>query len=581
MKKNSKNDFSIFMRLTEYVKPYSWKLVQSLFYMAILGGLNALTMWILKEVIDNVLVAKNYRMLVITAIAIPLFFFIKGVFAYIQAYLIFSIAQKATADIRDGLFTHLQRLSLDFYTRKSTGNIIANLTNDVNVIQIAYQRVPGTFVRDGLTVFFLIAFLFYLHWQFALVSMTAFILAGYPMVVFAKKMRSASKEGQSRMAALYTRLQEAMYGIVVTKAFCQEQREIERFKVENIGFYHAIMRLLRMEALSSPVMELIGGLAIAFILWYGGSDVINGVWTTGSFFAFLGAALSAYRPLKNFAELNTYTQQALSAGERIFEVLDSQPSVIEVSAPSKLERLKESIVYKNVSFSYGDDSYVIREVNLTIKKGQVVALVGPSGAGKTTVAYLLPRFYDPQVGSVEIDGKNICMVTLASLRDQIGVVTQDVVLFNETVRNNIAYGCPGSGMDEIIAAAKVANADEFIQKLPQKYDTVVGERGVLVSGGEKQRIAIARAVLKNPAILILDEATSALDAENEKLVQEALERLMIDRTTLVIAHRLATIKRADIIVVVDEGRIADSGKHEELLQRSKLYNKYYNLQVRE
>lgn len=568
----------MYKRLLKYLQPYGKRFFQALFAMVCVAALTALPMWLLKEIVDNALIGKNSVLLLEIVILIPFIYLLKGVFVYVQDYLMYYIAHKVTLDIRDDLFAHLQSLSFDFYDKAPTGKIISRLTNDVSILETALVRIPATLVRDGLTLIFLIGLLFYLHWKFALISLVAFPLSTYPLIKFSKKMRRISQEGQTKMAELYALIQELVFGINVVKSFTQEEKEIARFHQENRNFFNIIMRFIRTEILSRPVMELIGAVAGSFILLYGGYDVIRGAWKPGAFFAFLGAALSAYNPIKSFTGLNPQLQQALSASERIFNLLDEKPAITEPTGAKILPSFKKEIVYENVWFTYDGEDYILKNVNLTVNQGEIIALVGPSGAGKTTLINLLPRFYDIQKGKITIDGHNLKELNLKSLRNQIGMVTQEIILFNDTVKKNIAYAKPTATDEEIVKAAKIANAHEFILNLPEKYDTVVGERGIMLSGGERQRIAIARAILKNAPILILDEATSALDVESEKLVYEALDRLMENRTTLVIAHRLSTIRRANKIVIFDQGEIIAYGKHEELMEKCELYKKLYQIQ---
>ncbi len=381
------------------------------------------------------------------------------------------------------------------------------------------------------------------------------------------------------MGELYSSIHEMLSGISIIKAFIREKNEIERFEKENDKFYHTQQKFIRVDARSSPMMEFIGSLAVAFILWYGGKDVINGVWTSGSFVAFLTAAFSMYTPIKNFAQTNSIIQQAAAGAERIFEILDHQPTVKERGNPAILDSFKSEIRYDNVSFGYRPEREVLSGINLTIKKGEILAVVGPSGSGKTSLINLLLRFYDPQTGRILIDGMDIKDLSFESLRSKIGIVTQEVLLFNESVRYNIAYGKMGASEEEIIDAAKAANAHSFITKMPGGYDTMIGERGIKLSGGERQRLSIARAILKNPPILLLDEATSSLDAESEKLVQEAIENLMVNRTVILIAHRLATVKKSDRIIVLERGVIVEQGKHEDLLKNEGVYSRLHNLQL--
>ncbi len=547
--------------------------------MAGVAGLTTASMWLLKTVVDNALIAKNSLLLIRLVIIIPILYLFKGLFVYFQNYLMNYIAQKITRDIRNELFTHLQTLSFDFYDKSSTGRIISRLTNDVKLLETALINIPATLVRDSLTLIFLVGLLFYLHWKFALISLVVFPLSLYPLREFSRKMRKISRLGQEKMSDLYALIQELVFGISVVKSFGQEEKEIEHFRKENDSFFKIIVRFIRVEVLSSPVMEFLGAIAASFILLYGGYDVIMGFWKPGAFFAFLGAVLSTYQPIRNFSNFNPILQQALAASERIFSLLDEKPTVLEPKEAKILPPFKEEILYQNVGFAYNGRDYVLQDINLTVKQGEIVALVGPSGAGKTTLVNLLPRFYIPQKGKIYIDGDETGELNLKSLREQIGIVMQEVILFNNTVRNNIAYAKPEATENEIFQAAKIANVHDFILTLPQGYNTIIGERGIMLSGGERQRIAIARAVLKNPPILILDEATSALDPETEKLVYEALDRLMENRTTLVIAHRLSTIKKANKIIVLDRGVIVASGKHEELLEKCHTYRRLYQLQL--
>jgi len=568
-----------YQKLFEYFKPYLPRFIFALFCMACVSLLNGASRLLIKPMIDKVFINKEITTLFYIVLAIPAIYLLLGVFNYAKTYLMAYIAQRITLEIRNKTYEHLHLLSLDFYTKGSTGNLMSRLTNDIMAIQTALNKAPATIVCDGLTVIVLIGILFYLHWKFALVSLIVFPIASIPIIKFSQRMRQLSKQSQKQMAEIYINLQESISAINVTKAFNRETTEIERFRKTNKKFYDTIIRFIKTEAFSSPVMEFIGALALAIVLFFAGKDVITGVWSAGSFFAFFGSAFSIYQPLKNFAALNPQIQQALSAAERVFELLQEKPKVIEMPSAYPLPPLKEKISYENVYFSYNGKNYILEDISFSIRSGEIVAIVGPSGSGKTTIANLLLRFYDPTSGKISIDGHDIKNVSIKSLRDQIGLVTQEVVLFNETVKYNIAYGKFDATEEEIINSAKLAYAHDFIMKMPQGYDTIVGERGVLLSGGEKQRIAIARAIIKNPKILILDEATSALDAESEMLIQEALEKLMKNRTTLIIAHRFSTIKKSDRIIVIDQGKIVDIGTHEELFKKEGLYRKLHQLQL--
>ena len=572
----------MYKRLIRYIKPYSTRFIQALICMVFVGGFTGLSMYILKDVIDKVFIPPyNPKMLSIVVVIVPLIFLFKGLFGYAQGYLMYYIGQRVVMDLRNELYEHLQHLSLDFYTRKSTGNIMSRLTNDIVAIQDGVTKVPMYVIRDGFTALVLMGLLFYLHPKFALIVVFAFPLASIPIIRFGKKLRRVGREGQEKMSDMYGILQETITGVKVVKAFNMEEYETEKFGKQNRSYFNIIMRSMRVEALSSPVMEFIGSLGIAFVIWYGGKDVINGVWTAGAFFSFMGAAFSTYNPIKNFSRMNVNIQRALAASERVFQILDEKATVLESPDAFPLEKFSNEISYNNVSFSYLGGNTVLKGINLKLKKGQIVAFVGPSGGGKTSIANLLPRFYDPLSGTITIDNKDIKDFTLKSLRKQIGIVTQETILFNDTVHNNISYGNRDAKDKDIIRAAKAANAHNFIMRLSDKYSTVIGERGVRLSGGERQRIAIARAILKNPSILILDEATSALDTESELLVQKAIDYLMRNRTTFVIAHRLSTIRKADKIFVIDEGKIVESGVHRELLAKGGIYKRLYDMQFRD
>ena len=567
-----------YKRVIGYIKPYKLRFFLAMLSMALFSAVAGGIVWLSKTVLDKVLIAKDLKMLAIISLAIPFIFALKGIADYGKTYFLNYIAQNAIKDLREDLYSKLISLSHGFYVTHSTSKIMSRITNDIQALQLALLKVPPTLIRDGLIVIGMIGILFYLHWKYAFIVVVVLPLISLPLVQFARKMRKASKEGQVQMAEIYSSLQEMLSGFSIIKSFCREEHEKSRFTVNNKHYYNIQQRMVRVDARSTPVMETLAMTGAAIVLWFGGKDVINGVWTLGEFTAFIVAIQQMYQPLKNFAQLNLTIQQAVTASERIFEILDQEPTIYNLPNAKQIQKFSKDIAYNNVTFAYEQSKPVLKNINIKINKGQTVAFVGASGSGKSTIANLLLRFYDVNSGEILIDGIDIKNLTLESLREQIGVVSQDVLLFNDTIKYNISYGKLDATDEEIKAAAMAANAHNFISKMPNQYDTLVGERGMKVSGGEKQRIAIARAMLKNPPILILDEATSALDSESEKLVQEAIETLMKNRTTILIAHRLATVKNADKIVVIDNGCIAEQGTHTELLNKNGIYTKLYNMQ---
>ena len=568
-------------RFLPYFRPHLGRLVLALAAMAGVAGITSGLGWILKQVIDKALMAGDLGMLRDVVVLILLLFFAKATLSYVHDYVTSFIGLAIVRRMRDEAYGNIHALSLSFYTRTDSARVIARLTNDAQLVQNALTKIPVMLVRDGLTIVGLTGFLFYLHWKFALVAFALLPISGVLIAHFGKSLRRSSRQGQAKMSDLYTLIQETITGAPVVKAFQREEFEKARFVKENMNYFKIYLKNARVESLSSPVMEFLGAIAIGIILWYGGRDVVNHVWTTGAFLAFIVTAFSLYQPVKNFSRSNATIQQALSGAERLFQLMDEKPDVLESPTAHELPPFAKDIHFSALGFHYKPGQPVLQNIDLTVRRGDVVALVGPSGSGKTTLSALLLRFYDPVTGSVLIDGTDLRHVTLASLRRQIGLVTQETLLFNDTIRANIAYAREGATEAEIIAAAQAANAWEFIQDKPLGLDTLIGERGVLLSGGQKQRLAIARAILKNPPILVLDEATSALDAQSERLVQEAVERLMKDRTVLVVAHRLATVKGADRIVVLDHGSVTETGTHAELLARNGIYRHLYELQILE
>jgi subfamily B ATP-binding cassette protein MsbA len=575
-----------YKRLLHYLRPYALEMGVAIVCMGGVAGLNALRIYLVKPLQDKVFLAHDTATLRTLLWAVPAISVALGLLSYFQNYLMASIGQRSITDLRKQLFDHVQEMSMDFFTATSSGKLMARFTNDLAALQTVIARSPVYFVRDGLTAVFNIGLIFYLNWRFALLTIAVLPLSAVIIYVLGKTLRRVGHKGQEQMGELFSVIQENIQGASVVKAYRGETQESNRFQIANLHFLDLGLRFARADTLSSPLMEMIGALILSLLLLKGGSDVISGHWTAGSFVAFITYAVMTYRPMKNFAELNAQLQLGLASADRIFELLDQPSSIQDAAHPLQLAPFHESIHFENIAFRYRspdgkatEPRWALKTVDLKVRAGEIVALVGPSGAGKTTLAVLLPRFYDPTSGRVLLDGLDIRTVSLDTLRQQIGFVTQEVLLFNDTIRYNIAYGKPGATPEEIQAAAEAANAHSFIKRLPQGYETLIGERGVRLSGGERQRLSIARALLKNPPILILDEATSSLDAESERLVQEAVERLMAHRTVLVIAHRLATVRKADRIVVLDRGSIVEEGNHDTLLAKGGTYARLHSLQV--
>jgi subfamily B ATP-binding cassette protein MsbA len=548
--------------------------------MLFVSGTTSASAFLVKPVLDDIFFKKDLTMLKLLPIAILALFVLKGVFNYGQAYLMSYVAQRIIADLREKIYYHLQSLSLSYFTRNPTGVLMSRITNDVGLVQGAVTDAVTGLLKDFFTIIGLVAVVFYRDWKLAIIALIVFPVAVYPIVKFGKKLRSYSHRSQSTMADISTILLETISGNRIVKAFGMEDYERRRFAGENRRLLDILIKSIRVRSISHPLMETLGGVGIACIVFYGGYNVIMGAATPGTFFSFLAALLMLYEPVKRLSGVNNIVQQGLAAASRIFEVLDEVPAIRNKPEAKNLAAISAGIAYRNVSFRY-DENWVLKNIDLRIRAGEMVAFVGASGGGKTTLVNLLPRFYDVSAGGIFIDDVDIREATMESLRSLIGMVTQQTILFNDTIRNNIAYGKIDQPFEEIVKAAQAAYAQGFIEQLPQGYDTIIGEQGVKLSGGERQRISIARALLKNAPILILDEATSSLDSESEIEVQKALENLMQGRTTLVIAHRLSTVRRADRIVVIANGRIVEEGTHENLMAQNGEYKKLYMLQFKE
>lgn len=575
------NSWQSYRRLLRFVLPYKKRLVAAVICMAFSGASNVVVPWLIKDVIDKVLANKDTVTLNLIVIGILVLFLFRGFFYFGERYLMSFVGQKIVNDIREKLYRHLQTLSLSYFDRRKTGNIMSNLTNDVSALQTAIAGNLISFVQEAVILAGSLVSMFALYWKLTLLTLVIVPLVVVTINFFGGRLRKAGHDVQGKMADITALLEEAISGIRIIRSFNREEFEIKRFVVQNDKNFWALMTTTKLTSMLTPFIQFFAAIAVTGIIWYGGMSVIEGKMTAGALIAFLIYAINLANPVRRISEIYGDIQKSLAAADRVFETLDTMPEVQEKKNAITLPKVQGHIVFDHVSFAYDKDHEALTDFNLEVKPGQVVALVGPSGAGKSTVANLLPRFYDITGGKLTIDGVNIKDVTFSSLRQQIGLVPQETMLFNASVHDNILYGRLDASEEEVIAAAKAANAHEFIMDLPQGYDTHVGDRGNALSGGQRQRIAIARAILKNPQILILDEATSALDTESEKIVQAALDRLMEGRTAVVIAHRLSTVRNADDIVVIDHGKIVEEGTHTELLAKDGLYASLYAVQFKD
>ena len=570
-----------YLRLLQYLKPYVWPyfvlaMVCMVGYSATEGVMPFLVQWMM----DDVFVKRDVTMLHYLPVAIIAIFLFRGLLNFGQSYLSDFVGLLIVKDVRDLLARHLQFMSLSFFARHPSGTLISRVANDVALLRSALTDALASFLKDTTSLIVLITVAFIKDWFLASLAFVVFPASVLPVMRLSRKMKRFAKRGQISTGKLTVFLQESIQGNRIVKAFGMEEYEMQRFSRENASLFKQSLRASRIKGAVTPMMELLAAFGIGAVVWYGGSSVVGGGRTPGEFMAFMAAMFLMYQPFKSLTRTYTVLHQGLAGAERVFEILDEPPSITDKPGAKDAPRFTQAIEFHDVTFAYGANP-VLKGINLTIQAGEMVALVGMSGAGKSTLADLIARFYDVGSGKITIDGVDIRDVNIASLRAQIGIVTQHTFLFDDTVRNNIAYGDPERGIEDVVAAAKAAHADDFVRSMPQGYDSMVGEMGLQLSGGQRQRLAIARALLKDAPILILDEATSALDADSERMVQEALERLMTQRTTLVIAHRLSTIRSADRIVVLADGAIVEQGTHEELLARNSEYSRLYSLQILE
>lgn len=506
-------------------------------------------------------------------------FLIKNIFLYAWSYLIVSVEQGVVRDLRDKLFTHYHKLPLEYFHGNRAGDLISRITNDITLVRGAVANGLSDLIKNLFLSIVFLVLVFMASWKLALAA----ILIMPPSVgligIFGKKLRKSSKTTQEKMASITTVLQETISGIRVVKAFAMEKFEVSRFKRFTDEYFKTMVRLTRIGSLAIPLTEMLGVVAGVFILWFGGRQILAGTGLTADrFFLFLVAMFSLMQPIKVLSRVNIDIQQGLAAAARIYAVLDTEPKIVDIADPVRLRGFEKSIRFENVTFKYAENSFVLDNIDLELRKGQVMALVGPSGGGKSTIVDLIPRFYDPDSGRITIDGVDLKNVETASLRNLLGIVTQEIILFNDTIFNNVAYGRSNAGRPDVERALRAACILDFVEELPEGLNTVIGDRGVKLSGGQRQRLAIARALLKDPPILIFDEATSSLDSESEQLITEAISNLLSGRTVILIAHRLSTVRKADIIHVVEDGHIVQTGVHADLLNEGGLYKKLHDLQ---
>ncbi len=574
------NTKSPLARLFAYTRPYrarlGWAVVAMALYAVGSAGLAAL----IKTIFDNVL--QDRSELGMVAWSIVGLNLLKGVGSYGSAYLMAWVGQKVVTDIRNALYSHILGQSASFFAERSTGELMSRINNDVGQVQQAVSETAGDLARETLSLVGFAGLLFYYDAWLSIFCIITAPLIVYPLVRLGQRVRRTTRKSQEALQQLSHISAEGFTGQRIVKAFGAEQRESERFARAGHQLFRTNMKVTAALSSLPPLMEILGGFAMAGALWYGSREIASGQLTIGELTSFIATLFLMYGPAKKLSRVNANLQQAIAASERIFDMLDTHSEVVEKPGAAPMAPFSRSITFHDVTFGYDEGRRILRGVSFEVRAGQMIAIVGRSGAGKTTLVNLLPRFYDVTGGVIAVDGVDIRDVTLASLRSQIGIVTQETVLFDDTVASNIAYGRPTATQAEVEAAARAANAHDFITGLANGYQTIIGERGQRLSGGQRQRLAIARALLRNAPVLVLDEATSALDAESELLVQEALTNLMMNRTSFVIAHRLSTIRRADAIIVLERGRIVEVGKHDELLNRpAGTYAALYQMQLLE
>lgn len=570
----------LYRRLLPYLRPHVPVLVLGSLLALVVSAMEGLTAWLVKPMMDDIFIRRDLFMLKVIPLLLLVAYAVKGAARYGQSYLMAAVGERVIAALRRTLYVHLQQMPLSFFTARHSADLMSRVVTDVNRLARLSSTVLVMAIRQVAMIVALVAVMFAREWRLALIALVVFPFVGFAVRAIGRRLYKINKRAQEKIAELNVLLHEVFSGTKIVKAFGREPHEVERFDRVNQRLLALSLKDHRTEQLTEPLMEVLAALGIMGALWYGGHRVIAGAMTPGDFFSFIAAVALLYGPVRQLSRLANTVQQSTSSVERVFEIVDMPSEITDRPGAVVLDGFRDALVFENVSFCYpGSDEPTLRSISLTVHTGEVVAFVGLSGAGKSTLMDLVPRFHDVTAGRITIDGRDLRDVTQASLRAQIGVVTQGTFLFSDTVRCNIAYGRPDASFDDVVRAARHAHAHDFVMAGPDGYETLVGERGVRLSGGQRQRIAIARAFLKDPPILILDEATSDLDAESEFMVQQALAELMRGRTVLVIAHRLATVRSADRIVVVHDGRIAEVGRHDELLARDGIYRRLYALQM--
>jgi len=580
MERKSEKSIKLVKRLIkEHVRPYFGKMFIAAICMAIVAAATATNAWLMQPVLDEVFLNKNTQLLLLVPIVVMTIAIVKGLASYGESIFMEYSGEKIISDIRYRLFSHLMNADLNFFHKNSSGKLISRFTYDVGLLRASVSTALTGIAKDSMTLIFLVALMFYQDWFLAIIAFFVFPAAVLPILYIGRRIRKISTSTQIEIGSFASLLSQIFQGARYVKAYTMQKYEKRRAKKIIDDLFNLIYKSVRIRSRTRPILETLGGIAIALVIFYGGSKVISGATTPGTFFSFITALLMAYQPLKRLANFNINIQDGLAAADRIFNLLDQKPEITDLPNAKDYVHKKGEIEFKKVKFSYGSKtSHALNEINLKIPGGKTVALVGKTGAGKSTILNLIPRFYDTQSGEVIIDKKNIKNYKAHTLRKKMALVSQEVTLFDDTIRANIAYGNPNSTEKQLYEAAKKADAHEFITSFKDGYKSVVGEHGIQLSGGQRQKIAIARAILKNAPILLLDEATSSLDSGSEKDIQKSLKKLMKNKTTLVIAHRLSTILDADLIYVIDNGRVLEKGSHKTLMKNKSLYSKLYKLQ---